>query len=676
MPRINSTFSLDVSDIEPEPMRADTASADWPTATQLVQMPGVAPHVRDAAERYLSSRDMQALMYLRPFVPNSAPVAVRIPRPCVDPLDCPPLRIAPAFARHYDELVHDRLSWALYLLRASSDLDRTSVLTSSGYGDYAPVDFKWSVLIDRLAAIIEAGIAAREQDCPNITVSWTLLTAAKRCENNGITHAFNLPSVMMDACYSLEHLDHAFPAWESLRRRCEFPGIVRHDTNTSENMNGGMVLRYFDMPYAEREQLRFDTGCYMPVPWHNAGSYEVPAQLPRGDKPGREAYTVQLPALTPIEGHYVHTNPSDGSQVRYTENADKGARHIYVVSKPGRYLSKFYPHLSADDVRAWQALLDKSNSVQFATTPDECVRVYINGPGSCMGGKKSLGTTRHPAQVYGAPGDVVIAYLNGANGEPIARAVCWQEKKRYGRIYGDKDRLKPRLDAMGYEQKDIKGAKVRCVYTNKDEHTLIMPYIDCVGYATISDCGKFVVLDDGGTIEVRSTDGTAVVSGSQCCNCNDPVDRDECHSYDDGEIYCQSCHDDLFSYCDHTSEYQRGETYPVEVPRRNGSTFDTEYWCESARDSDAYYCDGSREWFSDRHPCVEMHDGSTWSLSHFQENGHEAWDGDNYPHGEGPEDRRDQNADDYEADERGTVWTTSQRTTNLAERTAQAELAI
>jgi hypothetical protein len=53
--------------------------------------------------------------------------------------------------------------------------------------------------------------------------------------------------------------------------------------------------------------------------------------------------------IAKIEDHFAHISVQDGAMISYTPDAAKGELDIQVRTKPGRYLTKFYPHLSADD---------------------------------------------------------------------------------------------------------------------------------------------------------------------------------------------------------------------------------------------------------------------------------------------------------------------------------------
>jgi hypothetical protein len=210
-----------------------------------------------------------------------------------------------------------------------------------------------------------------------------------------------------------------------------------------------------DPEWRRREQRRFDLNEYEALPW-------------------------DLPV---IEDHYAHVSVEDGAKVAFTPSADKGMVDVQVRMKPGRYLTKFYPHLSPDKVREYAIALDKAIGVHFAVTADDIVRVYRNGPTSCMSHPTDTYASApvHPVAVYGSS-DLQLAYLAAKDiTDPefraSARALVWPEKKIWVRIYGDEGRLSAALEELGYSETDsFDGAKINVIRTANDK--LVLPYLD------------------------------------------------------------------------------------------------------------------------------------------------------------------------------------------------------
>jgi hypothetical protein len=76
--------------------------------------------------------------------------------------------------------------------------------------------------------------------------------------------------------------------------------------------------------------------------------------------------------------------------------------------------------------------------------------VEAGGPSSCMDGEHDFhNLVRWPTAPYGA-GDLAVAYTKNANGRIQSRCLCWPEKKLFGRIYGDFQRMKAAMEAEGF----------------------------------------------------------------------------------------------------------------------------------------------------------------------------------------------------------------------------------
>jgi hypothetical protein len=281
--------------------------------------------------------------------------------------------------------------------------------------------------------------------------------------------------------------------------------------------------------WQDRERDRFDTGFYTPVPW---------------------------PDLTPIEDHFLHLAIGSPGMVSFTENAVKGEADRQLVIKPGKYLSRYYPGLAPPEVARLSALITGATKPQelfLARTRDDIRYVYSNGPDSCMAGKFNEQEI-HPAEVYAGP-DTAVAYIKGGGGKITGRSVVVTIPGREGyiRTYGDEARLYERLAAEGFGNKtSLEGVRLLHIDDDCDSNYIVMPYLDSVGEAEFSRCGKYVIPTDGGIIRCQRTDGLGAVRCShECCNCGHSwyEDDEEGCSDEDGETYCASCYDEFFVYC-------------------------------------------------------------------------------------------------------------------------------
>jgi hypothetical protein len=345
-----------------------------------------------------------------------------------------------------------------------------------------------------------------------------------------------------------------------------------------------------------RESERFESGDYMAVPWQD----------------------MRRPPS--VETHYVHLSIVHPGMVAYTPSDEHGVQDRQVRLKPGKYLAQFYETpglMTHQDVQSYVARcqsIEDNSKLAIARDADTIVRIYSGtdpAPMSCMHPDNpshyiKTGTGNHPCRVYG-DSDLGIAYF-GPIDSVEARAICWPDKKRYGRVYGTRrdshvgtkgETLKRLLEAAGYESGSMKNARVRAI----DYHGgYLMPYVD--GIETASDLGNgYIRLDDDGPISTSETQGYTEVEDSDCDEDDEDDEPDtmttcnECNrTYDsadsDGETdLCQRCYDNMWT-CEHCDDRQFDRSVDVSW----------ESWCQSCFDGSKVTCqddDCGNEWIKD-----------------------------------------------------------------------------
>lgn len=287
------------------------------------------------------------------------------------------------------------------------------------------------------------------------------------------------------------------------------------------------VVEFDDPDWKRRERVRLKYE-YMAVPW--------------ADKSWSKSGDAEL--------HFPHVAAGDTTKIAFTENEKKGRQDIQLRMKPGRYLKRFFGAiLSGDEIESWAqkwAALEQVE-IKFAKTADEIEEVYCNGPHSCMAySPEEFSSKCHPVRVYG-DSDLQVAYM--IRDERItARVLVWPEKKKYSVVYGDKGRLVPKLEELGYTSGCLEGARIRKI---SDGSSFVMPYIDEL--YSVSDCdGDWFSL--GGGISADNTNGLSDY-GRPCDNCGDNYDDDDEGGYVDSrdESWCPSCYENTF-YCSYTHE--------------------------------------------------------------------------------------------------------------------------
>ena len=240
----------------------------------------------------------------------------------------------------------------------------------------------------------------------------------------------------------------------------------------------------------------------------------------------------------------VHKSLKQPGMIAFYESVAKAEAQRETITKVGRFLTRFRPELGQDEIRklAERYQAEQAQSVlTFATTEDEIEEVYVNGPHSCMaGGASKFDSSIHPARVYAA-GDLAVAHIGMES-----RVLCWPEKKIYGRIYGNTEaqriRLEDALGDAGYSYKPYKfyGAKLLLV---EDEDSHVMPYLDN-GLEVEERDGYFIIVRDG--IAADSQNG--LLSTKECSVCGNGIGNSD--EYGD---MCESCYDE-HSYCSNCGE--------------------------------------------------------------------------------------------------------------------------
>jgi hypothetical protein len=377
-----------------------------------------------------------------------------------------------------------------------------------------------------------------------------------------------------------------------------------------------------DSAWIAREQKRVAEGIYVPVPfattmWYQVavGLYTKEALRNYGYESRNYGYESMYPLIGIAKTHFAHVSMTSKTMLSYTESSEKGARDVQTLIKPGTYLAKYFgSYLNANAIQSivndWQYKYQDCE-LKFARTPEEIVEVYINGPRSCMAGRaeeystKTKGEYIHPCMVYGQPhSDLTLAYLEGKNGIS-ARCLVWEEKKRYGRIYGDPTLLQRELENLGYTRAAFDGAKLGKIKVGAPRHNLYaMPYVD--------DWSNCVEMPDHFLLTRQSPARRS--QWRSCCNTNGTTDgevtytcahcEDEVDSVDtvDGENYCLSCRDELFIWCDLFGRFaprEGAETVVVQrVAGRRNVAWMERHWCAEAIEQYAFMCPVEKVYFT------------------------------------------------------------------------------
>ncbi len=347
-----------------------------------------------------------------------------------------------------------------------------------------------------------------------------------------------------------------------------------------------------DLAWEERERSRFASGDYLPL--HGSLARFVQNFWPSS---------------------YAHIAKRDPSCIAYTKDELKGRADLQSVASIATFcglLTDKYMALYPDEDRShtqetfniagkqhYAEAVVSTSPVLFASTPDEIANVYMNyAPGvaavsgSCMRygcpdddetsqynpaevtvvDEHGVESFFHPASVYGA-GDLAVAYMVDANGQTIARALCWPEKKLYSRVYASGDAFHRALQALGFTKSSgyfggsgpsMIGARLLMVRSVSGY--AIMPYVDELRWVTDRD-GHFTL---GGSISAQFTSGACRYSVPKvvtCPHCSSKF-RDKrgtyVHTREGVQLWCEDCaaHDDVYS-CRYNGAYYYRPDFPA-----------------------------------------------------------------------------------------------------------------
>lgn len=367
------------------------------------------------------------------------------------------------------------------------------------------------------------------------------------------------------------------------------------DMATSQNTSAkrmGLTRRYrvSKLPEAEsnewrdREKARFASGSVVAVPW------------------SEESWFADYK-----EKHFCYISSKKGS-IAYTESVSAGMANKQTRMRPGRYLAKYFEGvLSGPDIALWCAkmgVVNNDSTLQFASTPEDILNVYLEGPDSCMAhGLSRYSSSVHPVKAYGNS-DLQVAYcvktdedcMGNDRERIIARTVCWPEKKRYSVIYGDNYRLTELLTAAGYVWGNFDGARLRKIGEHPE---YVCPYIDDA--ARVDVVGEYLVIDDDGDYDCQMTNGL-VAFGKYCPCCGNRRDAEFTFIENVEEYWCEYCVDSHAYTCSSCEQTLNPRYTPY-------STINGRPVCSVCRDAEFTACDSCGEYAENGDITCTEHDG-------------------------------------------------------------------
>jgi len=320
--------------------------------------------------------------------------------------------------------------------------------------------------------------------------------------------------------------------------------------------------------------------------------------------------------------HFAHVSKKELGKISFTANENDGIRDIKTHMSPGRYLTTFY-----SDVLCRQNIEGIANDfasryeplhLNFATTPDEIERIYMNGPRSCMAGSHpQITSSVHPTRVYGA-GDLAVAYLSyvNENGKECisARSVCWPARKIYGRVYGNSSKLIKALEDKEFKRNDndFEGARLLRI---KENDKFIMPYLEC-GLSVKDYDDEYFIISRVGIYTCICVNGFAYIA-VECPHCNRTFNPETSmisviiDATNEEIRYCNSCTPMITYICNYDGLNHRGN------PILMGNN---QYWSPQAYSQFGFQCEGGSGKWHLREKVI-IGDGIAWSREFFRKNG-------------------------------------------------------
>ena len=313
----------------------------------------------------------------------------------------------------------------------------------------------------------------------------------------------------------------------------------------------------------------------------------------------------------------------------------KAKQNFHATSiRPGRYLKKYFPEMTDDEIRIAANKVDQVSELRFLPNATDMIDVYLQLAStgivnSCMSKDK---WNVHPLMAYDRS-DVQLAVLY-QYGSPIARALVNILTKQYPIIYGQWERMEPILQNAGYTHGSLHGAKIKRVPHPNNPNRLALPYIDAhrnhnremnkCSHVHIYD--DYLLIDDHGGIKANRYDEGYIYDDDdlptdedegddmrECDHCGAVYHEDDANYVEDNDAYiCDDCYHNA-TYVVYTA---RGGEFLTLSPERYTyiEADDTYYEDEAACNYAVYYWSGSHDEYVHEDEATETYNAG-WVLN-------------------------------------------------------------
>lgn len=254
-----------------------------------------------------------------------------------------------------------------------------------------------------------------------------------------------------------------------------------------------------------------------------------------------------------FEEFFIYAAVEDNMKIAYTPSVEYGRQDRKVVTTVGRFLMEYFKDKWTE--AQIKAIADEHRAefgppiLEFLFDADSIQEAYIKGTQSCMSHATLGEKHEHPTRIYDSP-DTVLAIIR-AGGKVTARSVCniGKSPMQYTRLYGDAPLLKKRLEAFGFRDGTLEGARFRVA---KHGNSLIMPYLDSCPKLRYAAGAEFATADMRGNIECKVAAGLIPLPAAPdatCDCCGAQVYRRDMGQLWRGEhqpagLACQNCMND------------------------------------------------------------------------------------------------------------------------------------
>lgn len=370
-------------------------------------------------------------------------------------------------------------------------------------------------------------------------------------------------------------------------------------------------------------------------------------------KVGREEYELIHDKFPIAWNTGAHISTVEPDLVAYFPTQKHWDSKVPQKIKAGRYLRKYFPDMSDDEVREKASLLTgNKRTLKVLTHWYDMFKAYraldLNGVvSSCM--TKDCWRPVHPLMVY-HESDVVLAVMYEGDA-PKARALINKNTKEYNIIYGQWERMLPMLAAAGYTHGCLDGAKINKLQRYPhgvewddlresiepirtiDNERLLMPYIDghrdhsrgCNNATSVNVKYDYVEIQKYGDFTANDYENACIgekeeeTEWCEMCEENFPY-GDGYYLEHEGTTCCNYCyHNNTVRVITHVSA-TRGNSWELvtEYYARDNCTYvdETTEWYMStdvANQAGWVYSDYHDCWM-DKDDCVHMEDGDWISV--------------------------------------------------------------